>query len=182
MSQAKIDPLLGATRILLVFILALLGIVAMAITIAIIGLIAGPDQIVESVTAGGGTLSRGVVLIGCLALALFVGVIALGFRFFLLLRRIVDSVGEGDPFIAANAKRLLEMGWISLGAQLIMLPIGALAASVDEALSKIPNVDVDFDVGLSIEPTDLLITLILFILARVFRKGAEMYADLEGTV
>jgi hypothetical protein len=38
----------------------------------------------------------------------------------------------------------------------------------------------DVDFGLSFG--GVLLALVLFILARVFRKGAEMRAELEGTV
>ena len=40
------------------------------------------------------------------------------------------------------------------------------------------HVDVDF----GIDGESLLLILILFVLARVFREGAAMQAELEGTV
>ena len=42
------------------------------------------------------------------------------------------------------------------------------------------NADITIDAGLDIE--GILLALILFILARVFRHGARMRDDLEGTV
>ena len=48
-----------------------------------------------------------------------------------------------------------------------------------DALPQKPNVHHDSD-GLSMGA--IILTLVLFVLARVFRTGAEMQDDLEGTV
>lgn len=102
-----------------------------------------------------------------------VGVV-LGIFFFRLLTRIVQSVGEGDPFAAINATRLRNMGWLALGFQLIALPVIFLEARMDE-ISGQPS-GIDLDLG------GFVLALVLFVLARVFERGAEMRDDLEGTV
>jgi hypothetical protein len=39
-----------------------------------------------------------------------------------------------------------------------------------------------FDIGFGLSPAGVAFVLLLFILARVFRQGAAMRDDLEGTV
>ena len=113
------------------------------------------------------------------ALFLLIAVMAV-LAFFLLrtLRRIVDSVAEGDPFAPVNADRLEHMGWLMIALQLVAIPMTSLAIWFDAAPFK-PNVHHGDD-GLSAGA--ILLTLILFVLARVFRTGAAMRETLEGTV
>ncbi len=100
---------------------------------------------------------------------------ALGFLFLRELRRIVDTVAEGDPFIPVNAVRLQRMGWLAVGIQLIAIPVSALAGWA-AYLSHVRFVDVGLSLG------GVFLALILFVLARVFRTGAQMRDELEGTV
>ncbi|WP_395330220.1 DUF2975 domain-containing protein [Novosphingobium sp. BL-8H] len=100
------------------------------------------------------------------------------FRIFQLLKRIVGTVGDGDPFVPENATRLTQMAWLSLVVQLIGLPLSTLGALIN----KIGDGHTHLDTMGGISGNGLLLMLILFILARVFRKGAEMRAELEGTV
>jgi hypothetical protein len=104
------------------------------------------------------------------------------FRLFQLLKRIVDTVGEGDPFVPMNARRLTQMAWLTLAMQLVTLPIGSLAVWIGAEMTKLgAHTDID-DVQMGISGNGLLLMLILFILARVFRQGAAMRDELEGTV
>ncbi|QYU67563.1 DUF2975 domain-containing protein [Leptolyngbya sp. 15MV] len=102
------------------------------------------------------------------------------FFFFGRLRAIIGTVGEGDPFQPQNAVRLGQMAWLMLGIQLFILlavPLGIeLARFSDEA----ENVRVSGDSNLDF--SGLLLVVVLFILARVFRHGAAMREDLEGTI
>lgn len=113
-------------------------------------------------------------------LILLATVVAL-FFFFGKLRSIIATVGQGDPFIPANAERLNLMAWLLLGVQLLTLPLAALLIPLAEWAGEIDGVGIkgDFE-GLDL--TGMLMVLVLFILARVFRLGAAMRADLEGTV
>ncbi|MBC7986399.1 MAG: DUF2975 domain-containing protein [Sphingomonadaceae bacterium] len=88
---------------------------------------------------------------------------------------IVQTVGRGDPFIAANAYRLNAIAWALLALQLLSMVIGGIG----EALST-PDNPLDLDAGFSIN--GWLAVLLTFILARVFAEGALMREDLEGTV
>jgi hypothetical protein len=91
-----------------------------------------------------------------------------------ILRRllaIVDSVRVGDPFILENAQRLDAIAWRVAAIEVARLLVAAIAAAVWEP----GKVD-----AFSFAPW--LAVLLLFVLAGVFARGAQMRADLEGTV
>jgi hypothetical protein len=91
-----------------------------------------------------------------------------------ILRRllaIVDTVRVGDPFIVENSQRLDAIAWGVLALEGLRLIVAAIAAVVWEA----GKVD-----AFSIAPW--LAVLLLFVLSGVFARGAQMRADLEGTV
>ncbi len=114
-------------------------------------------------------------------LVLVIALLAMLLRIFLLLKRIVDTVGEGDPFVPENAARLTQMAWLAVGVQLVSIPIAAFGVWVDK-LEEAGSKAGDLQINGGLDGNGLLLVLILFILARVFRKGAEMRAELEGTV
>ena len=97
---------------------------------------------------------------------------------YLILRRLlamVDTVRVGDPFVAANARRLRDIAWALLSLQLLGLVIAAIVR-----LISTPVHPVDIDAGLSVYRW--LALLLTFVLARVFAEGTVMREDLEGTV
>jgi hypothetical protein len=96
----------------------------------------------------------------------------------LILKRLlamVETVRVGDPFVAANARRLQGIAWALLALQLIGIVIWAIAEAVSSRAHPI-----DIDAGFSIN--GWLAVLLTFVLARVFAVGAVMRADLEGTI
>ena len=96
----------------------------------------------------------------------------------LLLKRLVaiaETVRAGDPFVAANARRLQAIAWCLVALQLLGLVIAAIARAVST-----PAHPVDLDAGFSIN--GWLAVLLTFVLARVFAEGTVMREDLEGTV
>jgi hypothetical protein len=88
---------------------------------------------------------------------------------------IVETVREGDPFVAANASRLQTIAWSLLALQLLSLVIGAIGKAVST-----PAHPVHLDAGFSIN--GWLAVLLTFLLARVFAEGTLMREDLRGTV
>ena len=91
-----------------------------------------------------------------------------------ILRRllaIVDTVRDGDPFIAANALHLNAIAWSVLALEVLRLLVGAVASAVWEP-GRLG--------GFTFAPW--LAVLLLFVLSGVFAQGARMRADLEGTV
>jgi hypothetical protein len=88
---------------------------------------------------------------------------------------IVQTVREGDPFVAANASRLQTIAWSLLALQLFSIVIGAIGKAVSTSAHP-----VHLDAGFSIN--GWLAVLLTFLLARVFAEGTRMRDDLEGTV
>ncbi|GAB3367983.1 hypothetical protein GCM10027431_12610 [Lysobacter rhizosphaerae] len=89
---------------------------------------------------------------------------------------IVDTVRDGDPFVAGNARRLQAIAWWVLAGEGLRLLVGAIVWGASRFVPAIDNIDV----GFSFAPW--LAVLLLFVLARVFDEGTRMRADLEGTV
>lgn len=114
------------------------------------------------------------------SLALALGAVALIFLFFGNLRAIISTVGEGDPFVPANANRLNLMAWLLLGVQVIAVPLAGFLLWLAKWAEPMENADITVDSGLDL--TGVIMVVVLFILARVFRHGAAMREDLEGTV
>ena len=88
---------------------------------------------------------------------------------------IVQTVRDGDPFVAANAARLQVIAWSLLVVQLLSIVIGTIGKSIST-----PAHPVHLDAGFSIN--GWLAVLMTFLLARVFAEGARMRDDLVGTV
>ncbi len=101
------------------------------------------------------------------------------FAFFGRMRALIESAANGDPFIPENAQRLNAMAWLLFGATALAVLVGELRAYL--ANLGDPQGSNAIEYGLY-DLHSLLIVLILFILARVFRHGAAMREDLEGTV
>jgi hypothetical protein len=88
---------------------------------------------------------------------------------------IVETVRDGDPFVAANASRLQTIAWSLLALQVFSIVIGAIGKAVST-----PAHPVHLDAGFSIN--GWLAVLLTFLLARVFAEGTVMREELEGTV
>lgn len=176
MTRTANDPLLATVRVLLTVLLALFGIGLVALIAALVALPFLQSRIIDLGLANGVSSwdYTGRVVVMMLGIGIF---LASGFLFTLLLRRIIDTVAAGDPFGSGNAKRLQIMGYC-----VIAITVGAMAqpfisAWVNELLQPSDRVEI-----YSFSADGLLLALVLFILARVFRHGAAMRDDLEGTV
>ena len=171
------DPLLKAARLIsivlrwilllaggVILAIGVLGLLAIAVQEAGLIAIADPLAVPDDIIA--------VVIFVCIGVGCF-----LLARFLKKLLEIIATVADGNPFEIANAARLETMGWLVAGATLLSF-LGELFGRVYNALALAAQTD--FEVEGSVE--GVLITLLLFILARVFRHGAAMREDLEGTV
>jgi len=172
------DLLLAITDIVLTLLLALLALafVGLLLATAALPFPLVQDQITALELAPGVSSGQyaGRLVVGIFLALLFV---ANGFIFTLQLRRIVQSVAESDPFRPENGIRLYWMGLCMVG----IVACGAIqpyvAEWVNELLDRSERVII-----YNVSADGLLLALVLFILARVFRQGAAMRADLEGTV
>lgn len=86
------------------------------------------------------------------------------------LRAIVATVRAGDPFVAANARRLTAIAWALLGIMIFDVAFGLMASVLDTSMEW------------SFSLTGWLAVLLLFVLARVFDHGARLRAEVEGMV
>ncbi len=175
------DPLLLAGKVITLLMQVGMAIGALVLLIAIPGAMLYHEEATAAFARDVGNPVaalplfelEGIMLIGT-------GVTVLLFLFFGRLRRIIATVEEGDPFQPENASRLSQMGWLILAVQLLAVPAILLLAPIARAADKPEMVELatasKVDFGL------LLLTIVLFILARVFRHGAAMRDDLEGTV
>ena len=171
------DPLLAISWVLLTAFLALFAIGAALIFLSAFAIPFVPHQI-EAVIAPGSDTSVTQAGWAFFGFSLFTSAFIGSFAWFTyLLRRIVLSVVDGDPFILVNAKRLNAMAWLTVAIS-VALPAFIYAT---HALTELLGEDgIQEEIGFG--ANGLLLALVLFILARVFRHGAAMRDDLEGTV
>ena len=175
------DPLLTAARWIINFFIAVLGLCLAAVAVGLPAMLLNQHRILEALIADGKTVVGPDIFLGASLMMLLLAVVAgLAIWFLLLLRQIVGTVAAGDPFIGDNATRLSRMGWIALGTQALSIPLAGaviwLATMVEDQDSARLDSDIGFDFG------GIILVIVLFILARVFRQGAAMREDLKGTV
>ena len=171
------DALLKGLRFLVSFLMVILGVAFVGLIVAAPVAVLSQSHVAEAMLPDApGSLTVALTTIVAL-LALGAALMALGFHFLRLLKRIIDSVGEGDPFISLNADRLTRMGWIVVAIEALKIPVEALATYLARFFEPGTfTVDVEFSL------TGILLALILFTLARIFHMGTAMRDDLEGTV
>lgn len=175
------DLLLLAGKILTIIMQAFMGIAAAALVVGLPIILFLQDRIDTEISREFGNSVGNfpaMTLVGLLLVAF--AIVALTFLFFGKLRAIIRTVGEGDPFVPANAERLSLMAWLLLGVQVLMIPAAGLGLMLAKWADDIEHADITIDAGLDL--TGILMVIVLFILARVFKHGAAMRADLEGTV
>ena len=176
MTSKPRDPLLIAARFILIFMMAAMAIVVIACAIGAVATLAAHGRVVAEL------LERNIPEAAAWAipplLALVAGGAVLGFLFFRNLFRIVGTVGDGDPFTPENAARLSAMGWIVVAVHVLAIPLLGIATWI----AKLAKESAHFHFDGGIDLGGILLALILFILARVFREGARMREELEGTV
>lgn len=167
------DPLLTAARLTLFVSMALSAATALALIFGVPIILILHEGVMAELTRRGGPPETIWAVVGTLALSAVVS--GLVFLFCRHLYRIVTSVGEGDPFIPANAGRLQAMGWISLAVHVLGIPL----AATTRWLSRFTGGE---HMSFEFSYYGFLLALVLFVLARVFREGARMREELDGTV
>ena len=178
MKTVTSDPLLMAGKFMSRILQVVIGIAGLAIIIAVPVLLFNSHWLADALAEADSKASLSMIMAAITVVSLIaLAVIALSFHFFKLLEQVIDTVSQGEPFSSLNADRLSRMGWIALIFQLASIPIGAIAFYL---ASNLPSEDIAADFEFSL--TGILFAIVLFILARVFRQGAAMRDDLEGTV
>ena len=171
------DPLLSIARVIVVIGQILMIIAGTAVTIAIPIILVMQDRIkAEMITENGPDAVFPTLAVISLAL-LAMATIVLFYFFLRKVRQLIDTVGEGDPFVPENAERLTSMAWFMLAIQVVAFPMLAILIYIQDVMQE-----VDPDMELDLDPSGIVLVIMLFILARVFRHGTRMREDLEGTV
>ena len=186
MTQTKLsnDLVLKSTRGILIFAKWLLWLGVGALTIALPALLFYQETLLEKM---------GEVFVnqpepetvGLMLMIMVLGAIMMLLTLFAInrLRKIVDSVGEGDPFTRINGTRLRGMGIAVLAIQVVSFIGGLLATGLLTMLGETkPGQDFHLTIDSSLSLTGILLVLLLIILARIFDRSAEMREELEGTV
>jgi hypothetical protein len=172
------DPLLSVSRAILWVLTIVLAVAVGACAIAIPALIFTQGSTATSFARAFPGCDPWKVIVAIVAvLALAILLLLLVISCLRLLRQIVDTVGEGDPFIPVNAQRLTTMAWLVLAIQVVLVPMEAIGVWIAQFD---PKEHVHIDAGIS--GNGLLLMLVLFVLARVFRQGTAMREELEGTI
>ena len=97
----------------------------------------------------------------------------------LLLRGLLSSVRDGDPFTAANVRRLRAMGMLLA----VGIALGSLLTSgFEQGLAATAPAAGDLATSTDLNLSGLVAGLLLFVLAEVFARGVRMRDDIEGTV
>lgn len=169
-NASRSDPLLMVTQLILRIGMVILGIGIALAAGATIALLVVPDQQLLPRLSDRDTIW--LVVAG----AALVGVMMTLYLFFLRhLSHMVATVGTGDPFQPENADRLQKMAWLTLVLQGCMIVLAPLVTMIADRIGEKGG-------GLELSFDSLLLALVLFVLARVFRHGTQMRDDLEGTV
>ena len=185
MSLFKTDPLLAFCRLTAWFILVSAIGGALVTLIACVATLVNGDHVIWVLRQAYPKLQQEGLLVpfflGMALIAVALGVVA---RFLVYLLDIINSVARGEAFTVRNAQRIKAMAWISL----IGMPLGFF---IGGALGRVVHLvgPREADAGLRFETFDggfsaaqILMTLLLFVLARLFAQAAAMRDEIEGTV
>ena len=179
MEHTRKDPLLMSAKVLTIIVRIGLVIGMIALGVGMAGIAAvGTGWVPDNVQIEFG-IGENSDAVGAAVLAMFGGLIALGlsYDFVAKLAQVIDTVGDGDPFTIENAARLTRMAWLALAVQIVSFAAGLLGTWAEEQFDQ-GDLSIDMDMSL----TGIALAITLFILARVFREGARMRDELEGTV
>lgn len=181
MTQKPNDILLVAGQVLAAIIQIVMALAAAALVIAIPAVVFLQDAINAEIGVEAGEAASGLPIWATLGL-ICVGLVMVGivFAFFGRLRAIIATVGEGDPFVPENADRLNLMAWLLLALQAMLIPAAGFGLFLAKWADQFEHQNITIEAGLDL--SGILMVILLFILARVFKHGAAMREDLEGTV
>jgi DUF2975 family protein len=102
----------------------------------------------------------------------------IGISALLILRAIVGSIKDGDPFGRANVARLRKLGIILLVFPLVAIVMSILLGGILDTTPHAGSVSNAF----TIDPGPVAAGLGVLVLAEVFAQGVRMREDIEGTV
>ncbi len=176
MNKPTNGAVLKITRGLIYFLMAMIAIGGVALAIASVALPLAWTEVAAELVKKKPAVNLEDLLPWTLLLLAF-AIASLGAVWTILrkLLAIIGTVAEGDPFVSANAVRLKAIGWIMVGLQVIGLPFAVVVSKVGDRIGE-TDMNGDFSI------IGVLSTLLVFVLAGIFERGAAMREELEGTV
>lgn len=154
------DPLLVAAKIMLFILLAGLALAMIVQFIAVpVSLMHPGDAEIPPIWGR---------VLGLVATGTIIGIV-------LRLLQMIASVEQGDPFAIENARRLDRIAGDLVALQVIGLVAGGIGYPIGGNVNG-------FDLTVSSGIGGVCMALLVFILARVFRRGAQLRDDVAGTV
>jgi hypothetical protein len=176
MSHVMQSRLLTGTRWLVYALMGVVGAAGVILALVSVALPLNWTQAVQELAQQKPAIRIGDLLPYLLTVFAF-AIMVLGIVWTMMrkLLEIIGSVETGDPFIRANAIRLKAIGWLMIAVQIVGIPLAIAAGELADLFG-------DSDTGLDLSISGILAILLVFILAGVFERGAEMREELEGTV
>lgn len=176
MTEIADNRILRITKLLVFLIMGFAAVGGVVLALVSVGLPFYWNEALAEIAKEKPGITTSNLLPSLLAVFAF-GIIVLGLLWTMMrkLLVIIDSVEDGNPFIKANAVRLRTIGWIMVGIQIVGLPLATTADNVADLFGE-------NDVGFNFPLNGILAILLVFILAGIFERGAEMREELEGMV
>lgn len=167
--------LLGATRWLLWFMLALVALGALTVVGISVAMILAWPEVAAEIRNGETLLDPGLIRPQLAMLLALFAFVLVGAAYIIRNLQALVASAAGDPFTLANAARLRAIGWTMFGFQILAVPVRAVASSIAVPTSEFANMG-----GINFQ--SILAILLAFILAAIFERGAAMREELDGTV
>jgi hypothetical protein len=176
MSEIADSRILRITKLLVFLIMGFVAVGGAVLALVSVGLPLFWTEALAAIAKEKPGIDTSNLLSGLLSI-FALGILVLGLIWTMMrkLLAIIDSVEDRNPFVAANAVRLRAIGWLMVGLQIVGLPLAVTARNVADIFGE-NNVDMDLSLN------GILAILLVFILAGIFERGAEMREELEGTV
>ena len=96
------------------------------------------------------------------------------------LRKVMQTILDGDPFALENSPRLRKIGYSVLALGLLQPIAGYLAAA--EILKQLPPASPTLNPGIPFNAEVILTTLLILLLAHIWSYGLELERDQELTI
>jgi hypothetical protein len=173
--MAKRSPTLSLARIALRVLIVINWLSGAAILGLLVATIVAPEWTFAALGISPSSWIR--PMMGGLRVIAALGLVAIPLNHAVLRRMlaIVETVRQGDPFVAANADRLHTIAWVLLALQVLSMVIGGIGKAISTPAHPL-------HLGAGFSTNGWLAVIMTFVLARVFAEGALMREDLDGTV
>lgn len=176
MAEITDNRILRITKLLVYLIMGFVAFGAVVLALVSVGLPFFWTEAIAEIAKENPDIDTSNLLPGLLSIfALAILVLGLVWTMMRKLLAIIDSVEDRNPFVIANAVRLRTIGWLMVGLQIVGVPLAIAAGNVADMFG-------DSDTGFDFPLNGILAILLVFILAGIFERGAEMREELEGTV